>query len=154
MSGLVCSLFFITGCFSRDVVLSNVKPYSEMMHKKYRLIVDCYICEFDDMKANGVLVIMPGVSYVGVPLPVSRDHVGLRISKDYLRIVGLMDKGSIFEIVNIVQRGYFGVDYVVRFINDPSIAGQLYSALSLIDRTTYGKPGASELLIECAVSIE
>jgi hypothetical protein len=112
---LLCVVF--CGCHSIKNV-SREKPFSQMINKKFELVVDCFVLapvnfEFPEL--------LPAGYFSQMPKEVKHEYIGQYIDILDQKIIGVVPKGTVFQIKEALARFSFNswtVDYKIKIIGN------------------------------------
>ncbi len=122
---IILSLALLCSGCSITKNISNQPPYNHCIGKKFILKEDMYVFKFHDSPDYFIAPEHSGIT--GLPPYVDKkylenDYFGKH--NYYLTILGIVPKGSIFNIIRVVRRTTFELSYVmylIAFDNLPSI---------------------------------
>jgi hypothetical protein len=115
--GVLLVAALVTGCASTMEDLTNTPPYSKYINHQYSINEDCYVFYFNEE---------PDVLCIGLaprcrPLPREVDSKYINHSQNGVKIVGIIPKDSVFQIValyreNTIENSYY--HYKVKPVGD------------------------------------
>jgi hypothetical protein len=113
-------LVILSGCDAKKIAyLNDRQEFSKLVGIRYELLVNCYVFKDTSNQNSNLIIASPEMNLASFPKTISKELVGKTV--DYCKFLGIIPKGSVFELKKVRQETTIENTSIVFEINFPEI---------------------------------